>query len=42
MKHASSKIYSKQKRVGASTHLHILFGRKKSMEEDEDLACTYI
>jgi hypothetical protein len=42
MKHASSKIYSNQKRVRASTHSHILFGRKKSMEEDEDLACTYI
>jgi hypothetical protein len=33
--------YSNQKRVGASRHSHILFGRKKSMEEDEDSACTH-
>jgi hypothetical protein len=29
---------SNQKRVEGSTHSHILFGRKKSMEEDEDSA----
>jgi hypothetical protein len=28
--------YSNQKRVGASTHLHIFFGRKKSMEKEKD------
>jgi hypothetical protein len=28
--------YSNQKRIGASTHLHIFLGRKKTLEKEKD------